>query len=45
MRSEWRLILVDCFKAMVDVEHLPGRPPANGLEDEMSKWIEALNLG
>jgi len=42
--SEWRLIVVSAFKAMSEVEHLPGRPPPSGLEDEMSKWIQALNI-
>ena len=42
--EEWRHGIIRCFKEMRGCEYRPGRPPASGLEDEASKWFEALSI-
>ena len=43
-REEWRFGLIECFKQVPDAEHKAGRPSPSGLEDELSKWLESLQL-
>ena len=43
-REQWRCGVVDGFKQIDGITHKAGCPPPSGLEDEMSKYLEALSI-
>ena len=45
-KEEWRYGIVECFKALAadGIDHKTGRPPASGLEDELSKYLTQLSI-